>query len=176
MRTVFSVAAAAALLVGTPALAKEMHCNVNENLKPLIDGKEVKENGTTYQFKVKDTFKDVPESASSKDYNGFVNVKFGTEKTSSKHVNVQVRPRKSSECLNGIYNHNKKKIWGGAYCTTNKHKKASSLTMQSSDAGPGLYIAAGAATTTSKVNQLMGLYMLKGDDKYYLSGVCVENK
>ncbi len=173
MRTLFPAAAAAALLVGTPALAKEMHCNVNADFAPLINGKEVKASGTTYQFKVKDTFKGVPESVSSSDYNGFVNVKFGTEKTTSKSVNVRVRPRKSSECLNGIYDDNKKQIWGGAYCDTNNHKKASSLTLRKADGA--LYIAGGAATTTSKQNHLMGLYTLQGSE-YVLTGVCVENK
>lgn len=173
MRTLISGAAAAAVLIGTPALAKEMHCQVNKDFAPAIDGKEVKAGGTTYQFKVKDTFKGVPESVSSSDYNAFVNIKFGTEKTTSKSVNVQVRPRKSSECLNGVYDDNKKKIWGGAYCDTGNHKKASSLTLRQADGA--LYIAGGAATTTSKQSHLMGLYMLQGSE-YVLTGVCVENK
>lgn len=175
MRTLFSVAAAAALLAATPALAKDMHCNVNKDFAPMIDGQEVKSGGTTYKFKVKDTFKGVPDSVSSSDYNAFVNIKFGAERTTSKSVNVQVRPRKSSECLNGVYDDNKKQIWGGAYCDTSNHKKASSLTLRASGANPALYIAGGAATTTSKTSHLMGLYTLQGKD-YVLSGVCVEDK
>ncbi|WP_041373459.1 hypothetical protein [Phenylobacterium zucineum] len=175
MRIIFTAAAAAALMIGTPALAKDMHCNVNKDFAPMIDGKEVKSGGTTYKFKVKDTFKGVPDSVSTSDYNGFVNIKFGAERTTSKSVNVQVRPRKSSECLNGVYDDNKKQIWGGAYCDTSNHKKASSLTLRKSDSNPALYIAAGAATTTSKQNHLMGLYTLQGSE-YVLSGACVENK
>jgi hypothetical protein len=175
MRTIFTAAAAAALMIGTPVLAKDMHCNVNADYAPMLNGKEVKVGGTTYKFKVKDTFQGVPESVSSRDYNGFVNVKFGAERTSSKSVNVQVRPRKSSECLNGVYDDNKKQIWGGAYCDTSNHKKASSLTLRAADDKHKLYIAGGAATTTSKQNHLMGLYMSQGS-QYVLTGVCVEDK
>lgn len=152
-----------------------MHCNANRDFKDAINGLEFKKNGTTYKFKVKDTFKGVPDSVSSKDYNQYVNIKFGAEKTKSKDVNVQVRPRKSNECLNGVYNHNKKKIWGGAYCDTKNHKKASSLTMQVTEDDPKMFIAAGGATTTSKQNQFMAFYY-KPSSEYILTGVCVEDR
>lgn len=176
MRAIITAAAAASILIGAvPALAKEMHCNVNKDFKTAFDGMQFKEGGTTYKFKVKDTFKGVPDSVSSSDYNNFVNVKFGTEKTTKKDINVRVRPRKSSECLNGIYNDNKKQIWGGASCDTKNHKKGKTVTLRATDNDPKMYVAAGAATTTSKQNQFMAFYY-KPSNEFVLTGVCVENK
>src|SRR5690606_8037674 len=132
---------AAAMLVATPALATDMHCNVNEKYASWLDGKKYKEVTQTsdgdytrtnrakrdFNTKVKDTFTGVPESVSSKDYNRFVHVKFGTERTTSNRVNVQVRPRKSSECLNAILDEDGGEMWGGAHCSTKNHRKAGKL-------------------------------------------------
>jgi hypothetical protein len=176
MRAIISAATVATMLLGTaPVFAKEMHCNVNQDFKAALDGKEFKNDGTTYKLKVKDTFKGLPDNVNSKDYNKYVNIKFGTEKTTSKSLNVQVRPRKSSECLNAIFNEKQKQIWGGAYCDTSKHKKASSVTLSATADNPALFMTGGAARTTSKVNQFMAFYRKQGSD-YLLTGVCVEDK
>lgn len=156
-----------------PALALEMHCHVNADLKSSIDGMSIKKEGINYKFKVKDTFTGIQDSVSSKDYNNFVNIKFGAEKTTKKDINVQVRPRKSSECLNAVYNDSKKMIWGGAYCDIHNHKKASSVTLRATDT-PLLYSAAGAANTTTTRNTFMAFYYKPGNE-FILSGVCVEN-
>lgn len=157
-----------------PALAVEMHCHVNKALQADLNDMQKKIGGTNYNFKVKDTFQGVPESVSSKDYNNSVNVKFGTEKTTKKDLNVQVRPRKSDDCLNGIYNDSKKLIWGGAYCDIDNHQKASSVTLRAMDDQPGLYSAAGSANTTKRKNTFIALYS-KQANEFILAGVCVEN-
>jgi hypothetical protein len=176
MSRFISVGVIAAMLAATPGFAKDMHCNVNQDYAKAIDGKEVTNDGTKYKMTVKDTFKGVPDSVSSSDYNAFVNIKFGAEKTTSTSLNVQVRPRKSSECLNGVYNHNGTKIWSGAYCDTSNHQKAKSLTLKvMPNTNNALYQAAGAASTTSKVSQFLGIYAKQGSE-YVLTGVCVENK
>ena len=176
MRVLISAAAAVSIVLGAvPVLAKEMHCNVNADMKDQINGMSFKKDGVTYKFKVKGTFKGVPESVSSGDYNNFINIKFGTEKTKSKDLNVRVRPRKSSECLNSIYNDNKKAIWSGAYCDTKNHKKAKSVTLRKTDDNDKMYYAAGAARTATKQSTFMAFYF-KPQNEYILSGVCVENK
>jgi hypothetical protein len=166
----------AALFASTPALAKEMHCHMNKDYKAAFDGKEFKSSGTTYKLKVKDTFKGIPESVSTKDYNKYVNVKWGTEKTTSKTINLQVRPRQSSECLNGIYNDDKKQVWGGAYCDTSNHQQGKGFNLHAAEGTNGtIYSSGGAATTTTKQNQFLGFYAKDGSN-YILIGGCVEDK
>lgn len=175
MRAIVPAAVASMIIGMVPVLAKEMHCNVNKDFKSAFDGMQFEEDGTTYKLRVKGTFDGVPASVSSSDYNGFVNVKFGTRKTTKKELNVRVRPRRSSECLNGIYNDSKKQLWGGAHCDTQIHKKASSVTLRAMDQDPKMYVAAGTATTTSKQNQFMAFYR-KPSDAFVITGVCVEDR
>src|SRR5690606_22823884 len=125
MRVLISAVAAVSIVLGAvPALAKDMHCNVNADMKDQTNGMSFKKDRVTYKFKVKGTLRDGPESVSSGEYNNLINVKFGTEKTKSKGLHVRVRPRKSAECLNSIYNANEEAISGGASCDTENHKKA----------------------------------------------------
>lgn len=192
MQKIVPAFAVAAMLVATPALATDMHCNVNKNYASWLDGKKYKVYTRTsdgdptrtnyakrdFNTKVKDTFKGVPESVSSQDYNRFVNVKFGTERTTGTRLNVQVRPRKGAECLNAILDDQGGQMWSGAYCDTRNHQKAGRLWLfpvDHYDPENPLHWAIGSANTTTKVNHFFGVYV-RENGEYVLSGVCVENK
>lgn len=177
MRKFVIAASALSLLAASPAFAKEMHCNVNSNYKAALDGQEFEKDGTKYQIKVKNTYSGLPENITTKDYNGFVQIKWGTEKTGNSHTNVMVRPRKSSECLNAIFNEDKKQVWGGAWCDTDKHKETGnefSIMKSETDAGT-IYTMGGMARTTSKENRFLGFYSKSGET-YSQVGGCVEDK
>lgn len=178
MRIIVTAAAAAALLAAAPAAAKEMHCNVDRDIASQIDGKVVKHHGTTYRLKVKDRFKGTPDGVSTRDYNRFVNVKFGEETSPSydPNVNVRVRPRRGDECLNRvetILTFHVAPLWEGAYCNTKKHLKPGSVGL--TPIGEPIHWAVGSARTTTKVNHFAAIYVER-DDTYHLSGACVENR
>lgn len=178
MRIIVTAAAAAALLAAAPAAAKEMHCNVDRDIASQIDGKVVKHHGTTYRLKVKDRFKGTPDGVSTRDYNRFVNVKFGTEKSPlhDPNINARVRPRRGDECLNrieAIHPDQVVPLWEGAHCNTKQHKKAEAVWLV--PIGEPIFWGVGAARTTTKVSHFATLYV-KQDDGYHLSGACVENR
>jgi len=176
MRTLVSTGVIVAMLATTPAFAKEMHCNVNRDYVALVDGKTFKNHGNEFKLKVKDSFKGVPESVTSQDYNRFVNVKFGAEKISSIYIYPRVRPRTSSECLQHIRRASGGRIWDGTFCDTRNHKKA----WGPIDLEPlvdNLEWAVGSANTTTKLSYFVVLYAKrdKGSERV-LAGVCAENK
>lgn len=178
MRPLLPAAMIAALLAVAPAAAKDLHCKVHNDIAGQIDGKSFKHHGTTYRLKVKDKFGGTPEKVTSGDYNKYVNISFGQEKSASNdpNINVGVRPRRGSECLNRIETilpDHVAPIWEGAWCNTKKHKKASSVWLN--PITEPIYWAVGSARTTTKVNHFAALYVER-DDGYYLSGACVENR
>lgn len=178
MRNFVWAGVAAAMFASAPAVAKEMHCNFNKDYAAKFNNMTFTQDGTTYKLVVKDIYEGLPESIHTKDYNGFVNVKWGWEDPDKTKTNVMVRPRKSSECLNGIYDEKGKKLWGGAWCNTDKHKE----TGKDYDMTPldgtndTIYVTGGAASTTSKVNQLMAFFAKKSSSKFNQIGGCVEDK
>lgn len=179
MRNLVAAGVAAAMLLGSaPAFAKDMHCNFNKDHAAKFNGMSFEQDGTNYKLIVKSTYSGVPEAIDTKDYNGFVNVKWGWEDPNKTKTNVMVRPRKSSECLNGIYDEKGKKLWGGAWCDTGKHKESSTDYDMSAvpNTNNTYWVTGGAASTTSKVNQFLAFFLKKSSNSFNQIGGCVEDK
>ena len=128
---------------------------------------------------MKDTFSKTKEKVTSNDYNKYVNVKFGEEKSPDYETNVQVRPRTSGECLNrleGIGRNYNDTLWSGAYCDTKQHKRAGKLTMWPLEPNGGkVWWGVGKAFTTTKVSYWAGLWNYN-QGAYHLIGACVEDR
>lgn len=180
MRNLYAVAAAAALLAAAaPAAAKELKCNVHKDIVSIVDGKDFKLFGEKYHVKVKDTFSKTKDKVTSNDYNKYVNIKFGEEKSPDYSTNVQVRPRTAGECLNrleGISRNYDDTLWSGAYCDTKQHKRAGKLTMWPVEPNGGyLWWGVGRAYTTTKVSYFAGIWEWDGKN-YLLKGACAEDR
>lgn len=179
MRILFMAGAAAAVLITTPATAKELHCNVRKDIVDQIDGKELKLINEKYNIKVKDTYTKKKDRVTSNDYNKFVNIKFGEELSKDYWTNVQIRPRTSGECLNRITGSDRRygdvDMWSGAYCDTRQHKRAGKLGMEPTATPDRLWVAVGKAFTTTKISHYASFWD-DTHDGFVLVGVCVENK
>ena len=168
---------AAALTLSLPAVAKEMHCNVQKDHAKVFDGMKFEQKGTSYQLKVKDTFDQTPDTINSNDYNGFINMKWSEPRSSDAKVKYRVRPRKSSECLVKIVDEKGKDVWSGMWCNTGKHKETGSNfdITKFGDSNNPYYVTGGAASTTSKVSYLLTYYIKSGSDYVQVAG-CIEDK
>jgi len=192
--TILAAAGAALLISASGAAAKDMECRCSDKHNKYIDGTSTKVDGTTYKFKCKKTFS-YGKDTNTDDYNKYVKAYWNESTSSDKSIGLKIRPRKSSECLNGVYDDNGKALWQGANCNTSDEKKYSSLTLRRAasdiptndfkvDPNTGqvlsgqrnpTYSAGGAATTTTKRNILTALYELK-DSQYRLIAGCIEDK
>ncbi len=154
------------------ALAKDMKCNCLNDAESQLDGKSFESGGTTYKLDCKDTFKSSSDSYSTQGWNDYVKLKIGTTSWSSNDVNIQMRPRKSSECMLVVTDQDKKTRWAGTYCDTGNYKKITDFDF---DEKNGSYSLGGAVNTATKQNIFLVL-ATKSDGRFYSNALCVENK
>lgn len=165
------LAATAISLIATPAMAKDMHCMVNQNYSAALNNKVIND----YRLVVMRTFTGSPDYIGSDDWNGFVNVTWYDNQPTSPNVHVEVRPRNASECLNGIYDESGNVSWQGASCDTSKKiKSQGNFDIRVTD-NPSMFASGGVTTTTSKVNHFLMLYTKAGTTYTQIAG-CVEDK
>ena len=136
--------------------------------------------GTTYNFKCKATYSTLGSDTNTDDYNKYVKIYYSDGSSGDKSVALKIRPR-TSKCLESVYDSNKKKLWGGAYCDTSDEKKFEPFPMKYStgdtpDGTAGAqYTVGGAAVAGSIENRLIGIYLLDSSGKYNIIAGCVED-
>jgi hypothetical protein len=171
----FAVAAIAAATVGLPsyASATAFQCRCLDAFAPAVAAGKLNKDGNT--FRCSATWSTEGSGNNTDNYNSYVKLYFNEGKSSDNITTIGVRPRKSSECLNAVYDKNNEKLeWGGGYCDTSNAKNVGGMDLVKTSDG-SMRMVAGSANTTSKKNKFTAFYLPKADGNY-LQAACVEDK
>lgn len=164
--------------VGLPTFAGTMEGTCFEKVKASFDNKVI--NGRTFKCN-KGGWTTAGSGAHTADSNGFIELYVDDGKAPDSRSELKFRPRRSYECLTGIYDDNRKLLMQAArpVCATN-YKSAVAIAIDSG--ASGVAAVSGAVTTTSKHHDFSAMYMrgaslgIPGDAGYYLVGLFIEAK
>lgn len=168
-----------ALFLGgsAPGFAATMEGKCFEKTKANFDNKII--DGRTFKCS-KGGWTTVGSGADTADSNGFMQIYVDEGRSRDPSIELKFRPRRSSECLTGVYNANRKPLASSSSdaCATD-HK--TTVMMNIDQRGRRWTAAAGAVTTTSKQHGFSVMYMqgtslgIARDTDYYLVGVFIES-